>query len=161
MVRSRSIYRQGQKEVDSTKTRFVYAGWLRIAEYDGSDTLIARYVYGISLEEPLIVVAVGGELTYLHHDHVGSIIAISDNTGSVTSNYKYTPWGESPGVSGTTFGFTGSRNISKISSLTSVAMYQSLGIMDSANPYEYPLTLNDKITAIGIATGVLTVSIQK
>jgi len=103
------LNRQAQKEVDSSKTRFVYAGWQRIADYDGSDALVSRYVYGAGLDEPLIKVAAGGGLTYLHHDRIGSIVGLSDNTGVVTDVYKYTPWGESPSMSGTTFGFTGQR----------------------------------------------------
>jgi RHS repeat-associated protein len=103
------LNRQAQKEVNSTKTRFVYSGWQRIADYDGSNNLIARYVYGVGLDEPLIKVAAGGGLTFMHHDHMGSVVALSDNTGAVTNVYKYTPWGESPSMSGTTFGFTGQR----------------------------------------------------
>ena len=103
------LKRQTQKEVDSTKTRFVYAGWQRIADYDGSDTLVARFVYGSGLDEPLIKVAAGGGLTYLHHDRVGSIIALSDGSGAATESRNYSPWGQSEDTPSTAFGFTGQR----------------------------------------------------
>lgn len=104
------MHRQIQKNVDGTKTRFVYFGWRRLADYDGSsDTLQNRYVYGASLDEPLITVSSGGSLTYMHGDTLGSIVALSDNTGAVTDQFAYSSFGESDSMTGTTFGFTGQR----------------------------------------------------
>lgn len=104
------LHRQAQKTVGSTKTRYIYDGLQRIADYDGtSGSLQNRYVFGPGLDEPLVQVSSGGTITYLHHDRMGSIIAISDNSGAVTSSYKYSPWGESSSMSGTTFGFQGQR----------------------------------------------------
>jgi len=101
--------RQAQKTVNSVKTRFVYAGLQRIADYDGSNNLVARYVYGAHLDEPLLVVDDNEDVVaYLHHDRLGSIIATSDDNGDVINSYKYMPWGEGT-ISGTTFGFTGQR----------------------------------------------------
>lgn len=52
-----------------------------------------------------------GVLTYIHHDHHGSVIAQSNpSTGAVTSVYKYGPFGESAAtLPGTTIGYTGQR----------------------------------------------------
>lgn len=103
-------HRQIQKDVDGTKTRYVYSAWQHLADYDGtSDTLQTRYVYGVGLNEPLISVSAGGVLTYMHADQLGSIMALTDNTGAVTNRFAYSPWGESDSMSGTTFGFTGQR----------------------------------------------------
>lgn len=102
-------HRRIQKTVGTIKTRYVYAVWQRIADYDGvAGTLQNRYVYGVSLDEPLIQVSSSGALTYLHADRLGSIIATSDSTGAVTNKSKFSPWGENAPV-GTTFGFTGQR----------------------------------------------------
>lgn len=102
--------RQVQKQVGSTKTRFIYAGFQRIADYDGSGTLVARYVYGASVDEPLMVVNGSNTVVaYLHHDKIGSIIATTDAGGDVINSYKYLPWGEGGTLSGTTFGYTGQR----------------------------------------------------
>ncbi len=102
-------HRQVQKEVNSTKTRFVYDGLQRIADYDGSDTLQKRYVYGTKLDEPLIVITSGGTPTYLHHDRLGSIICTSNTSGVASNKNKYSPFGESPSVAGSDVGFTGQR----------------------------------------------------
>ncbi|MCW5824189.1 MAG: RHS repeat-associated core domain-containing protein [Cyanobacteria bacterium TGS_CYA1] len=103
-------HRQGQKTVGSTKTRYIYAGFQRIAEYDGtSGSLLNRFVYGSGLDEPLIQITAGGTVSYFHQDRIGSVIATSDNTGAVTNRYKYSSFGESAALSGTTFGFQGQR----------------------------------------------------
>jgi RHS repeat-associated protein len=102
-------HRQVQKTVGSTETRYVYAGWQRIADYDGITGMLEnRYVYGGGLDEPLIVVSSAGVLTYLHADRLGSIIATTDSTGTVTNQSKYSPFGENAPL-GTTFGFTSQR----------------------------------------------------
>ena len=104
------MHRLIQKNVDGTKTRYVYSGWQRLADYDGtSDILQNRYVYGSGLDEPLITVSAGGVLTYMHADQLGSIAALTNDTGVVTERYAYSPWGASNSLSGTTFGFTGQR----------------------------------------------------
>jgi RHS repeat-associated protein len=104
------LHRQIQKTVGTTKSRYVYAGWQRIADYDGTaGTLQNRYVYGTSLDEPLIEVSSSGTLTYFHADRQGSIIATTNSAGAVVNEYKYGPYGESAALVGTTFGFTGQR----------------------------------------------------
>ncbi len=83
-------HRQVQKTVGSVKTRFLYQGLQRIADYDGtSGTLQNRYVYGTRLDEPLIQVSATGVTTYLHQDRIGNIIAISNSSGSVINRLKY------------------------------------------------------------------------
>lgn len=108
------LHRQSQKTVGSTKTRYVYSGWQRIADYDGtSGTLQRRYIYGTGLDEPLIIVT-GTTPTFLHHDKVGSIVAVSDNSGAVANKNKFSPFGEVTTLGGTTIGFTGQRYDSEL-----------------------------------------------
>lgn len=102
--------RQTQKTVGSTKSRYIYSEWQRIADYDGvANTLQNRYVYGTSLDEPLIEVSSSGVLTFLHADKMGTIVATSDSTGAVIDKNLFGPFGEITTLSGTTFGFTGQR----------------------------------------------------
>jgi RHS repeat-associated protein len=105
--------RQAQKSVTTTgtvKSRYVYSGWQRIADYDGtSGALQNRYVYGTGLDEPLIQVTSGGTLTFYHANHQGSIVAVSSNAGAVTNKNPFGPFGEITTLAGTTFGFTGQR----------------------------------------------------
>ncbi len=150
--------RQTQKQVGTTKTRYIYAGFQRIADYNGN-TLTARYVYGTGLDEPLLVVNAANTITsYLHHDKQGSIVATSGATGAVVNKYKYMPWGDGETLSGGTFGFTGQRYDSETDLYYFKNRYYSpkLGRFlqpdpviynDSLNTYQYvlnnPLMLTD------------------
>lgn len=103
------LHRQVQKTVGSVETRFYYAGWQRLADYDGvAKTLQTRYVYGTSLDEGLLTVSSAGSITYLHADRMGSIVAATDSTGAVVGKTGYGPYGEGapPVIS---IGLTGQR----------------------------------------------------
>lgn len=103
-------HRQIQKTVGSVKTRFIYSQLQMIAQYDGvSGNLVDRFVYGLDMDEPLIRVDASGNVTYLHHDKMGSIVAITNASGVVQNTYAYSPFGESASMSGTLFGYTGQR----------------------------------------------------
>lgn len=109
------MHRQSQKTVGSTKTRYIYSGWQRIADYDGTaGTLQTRYVYGSGMDEPLIQVTSAGVLTFLHHDKMGSIVGVSSNAGAIANKNKFGPFGEISTLAGTTFGFTGQRYDSEL-----------------------------------------------
>jgi len=103
--------RQIEKTVGSDKTKYVYSGTHMMEEWDNvAGTLNTRYVYA-GAEEPVLQMTSAGVLTYIHHDHHGSVIAQSNpSTGAVTSVYKYGPFGESAAtLPGTTIGYTGQR----------------------------------------------------
>ncbi len=102
--------RQRQKNVGGTKTNYYYAGWQRLADYDGTTNVLQqRYVYGSGLDEVLIQVTSGGTKTYFHSNHQGSIVAVTDSSGAVVNRFRYGPYGESSALSGTSHGYTGQR----------------------------------------------------
>ena len=101
--------RQTQKNVNGTKTRYIHSGIRIIAEYDGSDTFKKRYVYGTNLDEVLLEIDNVDDVTYLHHDRIGSIVATTNDIGTVVDTFAYSPWGECNDMTGTTFGFQGQR----------------------------------------------------
>ena len=104
------FHRNIRKDDGTTKIRYIYAGDQILAEYnDTSGALITRYVYGFEADDPIIQVTSGGTVTYNTQDHVGSIIARTDSSGNMITKFKYAPFGESPSLSGTIFGFTGQR----------------------------------------------------
>lgn len=137
--------RQGQKTVGATKTRYIYDGVQRIADYNGtSGALITRYIFGTGFDEPLIEVTTGGTKTYYHQDKLGSVVARSNLAGSVLSRYKYGPFGETPSLSGTTFGYTGQRFDSEMDLYYYKARYYSpaLGRFLQPDPIGYLAGLN-------------------
>ena len=101
--------RQIQKTVGSTKTKYVYSGSHMMQEWNGTaNTLTTRYVYA-GAEEPVLQMNSSGTVTYIHHDHHGSVIAQSGSSGAVGNKYKYGHFGESATLAGTTIGYTGQR----------------------------------------------------
>jgi len=84
-----------------------------VSNYDGSGTLLNRYVSGARRDEVLIQIA-GSTLTFDHMDRLGSTIAQTNASGAVLNKYSYSPFGETPSLAGATFGFTGQRYDSEI-----------------------------------------------
>ncbi|MBA4027312.1 MAG: hypothetical protein C0473_03625 [Cyanobacteria bacterium DS3.002] len=107
------LERQTQKAVTTAgtvKSRYVYSGWQRIADYDGTGgALQNRYVYATGLDEPIIQVSAAGVLTFFHADHSGSIVATSSSTGAVTNKYSFGPFGETALAAASGFGYTAQR----------------------------------------------------
>ena len=90
-------------------TRFGYDGVNLIAEYNASNTLLRRYVHGPGSDEPLVWYE-GTALTdrrFLHADERGSVIAISDGTGAVTTINKYDEYGIPAATNAGRFQYTG------------------------------------------------------
>jgi RHS repeat-associated protein len=80
-----------------TKTMvFVSAGMQEIAEYE-QGTLKRIYVYGSYIDEPLMMMPVGGgpvKKYYYHANNLYNVTAITDKNGVVVERYNYSPYGE-------------------------------------------------------------------
>jgi RHS repeat-associated protein len=81
-------------------TRFLYDGADMIAEYNGSNALLRRYVHGPGVDEPLVWYEGTGlsDRRWLHADERGSVISISDGAGDTTDINLYDAYGR-PGAS--------------------------------------------------------------
>jgi RHS repeat-associated protein len=90
--------RRVSKTVGGVTTKYVYDGDQVIAEYNGSDTLLRKFVYGPGIDEPICMhrtIAGGGAgLFYYHYDGLGSVVALSDSSGDVVETYRYDVFGE-------------------------------------------------------------------
>jgi RHS repeat-associated protein len=82
------------------KIQYLYDGDALIAEFDAlnNNTLLRRYVHGDQVDEPWLqfyktnTVSVADRI-YLHADHQGSIIALSNGSGAVTNALAYDNYG--------------------------------------------------------------------
>lgn len=103
--------RRVSKTVDGVTTAFLLDGTEEIADYDGSGQILRRYIYGPGTDEPLMMqdMSSGSSRTYFHQDGLGSVAALSDDTGVLTDAYTYGPYGETENVTGSPFRFTGRR----------------------------------------------------
>jgi RHS repeat-associated protein len=76
-------------------TRFLYDGADVIAEYNAAGTVLRRYVHGPGTDEPLVWYEGSGtsDRRYLLSDERGSIIGVTDGSGTVTQVNKYDAFG--------------------------------------------------------------------
>lgn len=81
------------RSVGSTATRFAYDGDALIAEYDDAGNLLRRYVHDPGVDEPLVWYDSGAPRRWLHADERGSIVAVSDGTGSAMRINSYDEYG--------------------------------------------------------------------
>ncbi|HXG82050.1 MAG TPA: hypothetical protein VNJ05_09645, partial [Sphingomicrobium sp.] len=91
-----------------TTARFAYDGLATIAEYDGSNALQRRFVYGPGVDEPVVQYEGTGTATprFLHADERGSIVAVSDASGNLFAANSYDEYGI-PATSGSLVTNTG------------------------------------------------------
>jgi len=104
--------RRSAKTVDGALTSFLHDGVEEIADYNSSGVLLRRYVHGPGVDEYLVMYTGSGiaNKSYFHANHQGSIVAMSDNGGSVTETHAYSPYGIGEGDdSGNPFRYTGRR----------------------------------------------------
>ena len=84
----------------SGTTQLFSAGDDEIAEYDGSGTLLRRYIPGRAVDQPIAMVDATSNKSYFHQDKTGSVVAMSDANGNIALNngvpdgpYTYDPYG--------------------------------------------------------------------
>ena len=82
----------------AANTRVLIDGDALVAEYDANGALMARYVHGsdAAADDPLVWFS-GTNTRWLHANHQGSIVAVTDGNGAATMLNSYDEYGI-PGV---------------------------------------------------------------
>ena len=65
-----------------------------LAEVDGAGDLIALFTRGPGIDEPLELRQGGGTEYFIHADALGSVVAHTDNTGTVVERIEYEVYGQ-------------------------------------------------------------------
>jgi len=78
--------------VGSTTTNYVYAGSQVIAEYTNG-TLSIKYINGRSTDHPVAYIRNGSTYWYTLDD-LGSVLAVTNSSGTVVERYRYTGYGD-------------------------------------------------------------------
>ncbi|WP_169746400.1 RHS repeat-associated core domain-containing protein [Sphingomonas changbaiensis] len=93
----------------ATTVRFGYDGTDMIGEYNTSNALQRRYVFGPETDEPLVWYEGSGttDRRWLHADERGSITAISDGSGNPIAINSYDDYGVPATTNIGRFGYTG------------------------------------------------------
>lgn len=103
---------------DTDRTSFLYDGDQLIAEYNSTGTMLKRYVHGAGIDDPLVeYIGSGvssGTRRHLFKDHLGSIVAMADNYGTVTNRNSYDSYGIAAYTNTGRFGYTGQTYIPEV-----------------------------------------------
>jgi len=90
--------RRIEKKYDGvTQVKFVYAGDQIVAEYDASDNLLRKYIYGPGIDEPVCMIEESGGYEgtyYYHYDALGSVVMLTDEEGNAVQFYDYSVYGQ-------------------------------------------------------------------
>ncbi|MDH4240573.1 MAG: hypothetical protein OEW48_13515 [Phycisphaerae bacterium] len=88
--------RRISKTVSGVTTKYCYDGARVIAEYDGSNNLLRKFIYGPGIDKPICMIDVADSNTvyYYHFDGLGSVIALSDQNADLVESYSYDVFGQ-------------------------------------------------------------------
>jgi RHS repeat-associated protein len=80
----------------TTVTKYLYDGGQILAEYDGSNNLLHKYIHGPGVDQPICMIDVNdANATYYYHfDGLGSVVALSDDSGDTVQVYEYSVFGQ-------------------------------------------------------------------
>ncbi|WP_256324091.1 RHS repeat-associated core domain-containing protein [Nitrosospira multiformis] len=138
--------RMRQTTIAGTATKLLYDGTDLVAEYDGGNALLRRYVHGPGIDEPLVWYEGSGtgSKTWLYADHQGSIAATANSAGTSTATYTYGPFGEPNVTTGIRFRYTGQQWLSQLGLYHYKARFYSpaLGRFLQTDPIGYGSDLN-------------------
>jgi RHS repeat-associated protein len=97
-------------------TRFAYEGTDLIAEYNGSNAMLRRYVHGPGADEPLVWYEGSGtgDRRFLHADERGSIVAVTNSSGTTLNVNGYNEYGIPSSGNGGRFRYTGQTWLSEL-----------------------------------------------
>lgn len=104
------VGRRVKKTVAGVVTEYLLDGNQEIAEYNGSGTVIRRFIFAVGIDEPIAMVdGSTGDIEWYHQDRLGSVIAMSDANGDIVDQYSYDEYGATDTLTGNPFRFTGRR----------------------------------------------------
>jgi RHS repeat-associated protein len=149
-----------QTIIGAGTTNLLYDATDLVAEYDAAGTTLQRrYVHGPGTDEPIVWYEGSGTTAknWFYADHLGSIVAMANATGTSTGIYSYGPFGEPNTTTGPRFRYTGQQLIGELGLYYYKARFYSpglgrflqtdpIGYKDDVNLYAY--TRNNPSNAI-------------
>ncbi len=109
--------RRIEKVANGQTRRYVYDRDQILLEYDGANTLQARYTHGPRVDE-LLAVTRSGSTFFYHNDGLNSASDLTDGSGATVQSYSYDVWGNVVNQTGSVenpFVFTGRERDSETS----------------------------------------------
>lgn len=88
-----ALGRRIRKQAGAAVVNYYYAGDQIVEERNATNTTVATYLYGIGIDDILQMRRNGQDYWY-HKNHLGSVVALTDEQGSVVERYEYDPYGK-------------------------------------------------------------------
>ena len=82
-----------QSSTASAVVRYVYDGANILYEYEATGSTVARYTFGLGIDEPIIIKK-GSDKGWYHFDGLGSVTKMTNANQGVINSYTYDAWGE-------------------------------------------------------------------
>jgi len=87
-----ALGRRYEKTINGTTTQYVYDG-LDIIQEKQNGAVSANYIRTLNIDEPLEKIKSDGTVRYYQTDALGSVIALTDEAGTIKTQYTYDPFG--------------------------------------------------------------------
>ena len=107
-----ALGRRIERTVNGRTIQYLYDG-LDIVQEIESGVVSANYMRTLNIDEPLARIKSDATVRYYQQDALGSVIALTDETGVIRTQYFYDPYGNttvSGEISGNLFQYTGREN---------------------------------------------------
>jgi RHS repeat-associated protein len=106
-----ALGRRAKKTIAGATTQFLYDGLNPLQELDGGNpaTPTVNLLTGLGIDEYFSRTDASGTSTMLA-DMLGSVIALTNPTGGITTQYSYEPFGKTSGATANPYQFTGREN---------------------------------------------------
>lgn len=101
--------RRIRKTVDGSTVNYLYNGPDIQAEYQSWSKASATYTHGPNTDDPIMRVTAANDVSYIHQDGLGSVVATTDVSGNLKAAQLYDAWGKPTAGAGTLgqYGYTG------------------------------------------------------
>jgi RHS repeat-associated protein len=88
-----ALGRRIEKTINGRTIQYLYDGLDIVQEIENS-VVSANYIRTLNIDEPLARLKSDGTVRYYQQDALGSVIALTDDTGAVKTQYSYDPFGD-------------------------------------------------------------------
>ncbi len=147
--------------VDGAETTdFYYDGWRVLEERDGADALVQQYVYGVYIDEVLVMdrnldggdsaLGVGDQRLFYHQNALYSVFGLTDAGGVIVEGYLYDAYGGQvvyePGLNGVVeFGGDDDITVGGVSAVGNPYLYTGRRLDGATELYYYRTRYFDSV----------------